>query len=206
MRDYYEVLGVDRGATDKEIKDAYRLLVKKHHPDVNDGASSEEFIEIQRAWEVLSSSEERAFYDEHGFSKTDDDMSNLQNLASELVFRCMNADIQPDHLINEIEKEVNDVIEKLKSQKKDCENDLNKMLRQKEALKVKDGLKYDIMSIAIDNLIRQAEAEKFTIEQQVSIREKLLVFIENYEKAEDKVKTDFGFAQYVRPSFGFPSP
>ena len=45
MRDLYDILGVDRDATAKEIKKAHRRLVKKHHPDINDGQQSQEFID-----------------------------------------------------------------------------------------------------------------------------------------------------------------
>ena len=55
-RDYYEVLGVDRGASDSEIKSAYRKLAKKYHPDINPGdqAAEVKFKEASEAYAVLS--------------------------------------------------------------------------------------------------------------------------------------------------------
>ncbi|MGZ4943520.1 MAG: DnaJ domain-containing protein, partial [Halobacteriota archaeon] len=69
-RDYYEVLGVDRNATEAEIKKAYRKLALKHHPDVSsDKAEAEEkFKEITEAYEVLSNPNKRATYDRFGQS------------------------------------------------------------------------------------------------------------------------------------------
>ncbi len=66
-RDYYEVLGVDRNATDEEIKRAFRKLAFKCHPDHNhnDGAA-EKFKEVNEAYEVLSDPEKRATYDRFG--------------------------------------------------------------------------------------------------------------------------------------------
>ena len=67
-RDYYEVLGLKRGAASKEIKQAYRKLARKHHPDVNPGdkTAEERFKEINRAYEVLSDAEKRKKYDRYG--------------------------------------------------------------------------------------------------------------------------------------------
>jgi molecular chaperone DnaJ len=66
--DYYEVLGLQRGAASKEIKQAYRKLARKHHPDVNPGdkTAEERFKEINRAYEVLSDAEKRKKYDRYG--------------------------------------------------------------------------------------------------------------------------------------------
>lgn len=67
-RDYYEVLGVDRGASADEIKKAYRRLARKYHPDVNkdDPQAAEKFKEISAAYAVLSDPEKRAAYDSMG--------------------------------------------------------------------------------------------------------------------------------------------
>jgi molecular chaperone DnaJ len=67
-RDYYEVLGVSRTATDQEIKSAYRRLAIKHHPDKNpnDAAAEEKFKEAAEAYSVLSDAEQRRRYDRFG--------------------------------------------------------------------------------------------------------------------------------------------
>lgn len=71
-RDYYEVLGVSRDASEDEIKRAYRRLAKQYHPDVNKAPDAEEkFKEIQRAYEVLSDPDKRANYDRFGQAGVD---------------------------------------------------------------------------------------------------------------------------------------
>ena len=69
-RDYYEVLGVERNATDQDIKRAYRRLAKKYHPDVNPGdkEADAKFKEASEAYAVLSDEEKRAKYDQFGHS------------------------------------------------------------------------------------------------------------------------------------------
>src|SRR5512143_1576687 len=74
-RDYYEVLGVAKNATEDDIKKAYRKLAMKHHPDRNQGdgakASEEKFKEAKEAYEMLSDPQKRAAYDQHGHAGVD---------------------------------------------------------------------------------------------------------------------------------------
>ncbi|MBR7928309.1 molecular chaperone DnaJ [Aerococcaceae bacterium zg-ZUI334] len=71
-RDYYEVLGVSRDASDAEIKKAYRQLSKKYHPDINkEPGADDKFKEISEAYEMLSDSQKRAAYDQYGHAAND---------------------------------------------------------------------------------------------------------------------------------------
>src|SRR5437660_12530975 len=67
--DYYELLGVPRKATAKDIRAAFRKLARKYHPDLNPGdkAAEEKFKQLQEAYDVLSDSKKRQMYDQYGF-------------------------------------------------------------------------------------------------------------------------------------------
>ena len=66
-KDYYSILGVDKNASDDEIKSAYRRLAKKYHPDLNKTEeAAAKFKEINEAYQVLGDSQKRASYDQFG--------------------------------------------------------------------------------------------------------------------------------------------
>jgi molecular chaperone DnaJ len=79
-RDYYDILGVPKNATEDDIKKAYRKLAMKHHPDRNQGEgddakkSEEKFKEAKEAYEMLSDAQKRAAYDQHGHAGVDPNM------------------------------------------------------------------------------------------------------------------------------------
>ena len=71
-RDYYEVLGLGKDASEADIKKAYRTMAKKYHPDMNKEAGAEEkFKEVNEAYAVLSDPDKKSRYDQYGFAGVD---------------------------------------------------------------------------------------------------------------------------------------
>lgn len=90
-RDYYEILGISKTASNDEIKSAYKKLAKKYHPDVSkDKNSAEKFKEISEAYAVLSDNNKRAQYDQFGHAGFD------QRYSQEDIFRGFDFDIFSD--------------------------------------------------------------------------------------------------------------
>src|ERR1700754_7661 len=69
QEDYYQTLGVERGANADEVRKAYRKLARKHHPDLNPGdkAAEDRFKKVQEAYDILSDENKRKVYDQYGF-------------------------------------------------------------------------------------------------------------------------------------------
>src|SRR6056297_3061782 len=82
-KDYYDILGVDKDADQKEIKKAYRKLAKKYHPDMNkdDPQASEKFKEISEAYDILSDPNKRKRYDQYGHSGINEEDFNFDDFA-----------------------------------------------------------------------------------------------------------------------------
>lgn len=79
FKDYYKILGVDKGASEKEIKQTYRKLARQFHPDINPGKEAEaKFKEINEAYEVLGDKEKRAKYDNLGNDYASGNFQNYQ--------------------------------------------------------------------------------------------------------------------------------
>jgi molecular chaperone DnaJ len=84
-RDYYSVLGVDRTATENDIKRSFRELARKHHPDVNPADGGEAFREINEAYAVLSDRDSRARYDRWGHADDPGGLSAVVDAAQDVI-------------------------------------------------------------------------------------------------------------------------
>src|SRR5258708_12846137 len=94
-QDYYELLGVSRKAAQKEIRQAYRKLARKYHPDLNPGdkSSEEKFKQVQEAYDVLSDAKKRQMYDQFGFETPGASGGPVPGDAADMPFA-----FRPSHL------------------------------------------------------------------------------------------------------------
>jgi len=78
-KDYYEILNIEKDASEKEIKLAYRKLAKKYHPDLNkkDPKAKEKFIELKEAYDTLKDPIKRKIYDQAGYTPKNIDLSEI---------------------------------------------------------------------------------------------------------------------------------
>ena len=184
MNDLYNILGVERAASPEEIKAAHRRLVKEHHPDKNGGETSQAFLDIQKAYEVLSNLSFRATYDEYGFTEADNQFSLISGLAVDVIRHCIKQGAPPHLIINKAEENLQESLAANEATKKGIEEELGKVAAHKAALKQKKKLKVDMFGQIIDGMIRQKEGDLANIMRTIETHEALLDLLDKYEKGE----------------------
>lgn len=195
MKNLYSILGVKKNATGEIIKKAHRRLIKKHHPDKNGGQPSKKFLDIQKAYEILSTPQMRDMYDEHGFTEADNKYALLTQLAAGLINHCIKIGTSPGQLINEAEKQLLHSLEKFKDKKEFIKDEIDKLRAQKDGLKAKNKLKIDMFGQIIIDMMRQKDAEIKKISADIENHESLLDVMAKYEKGDIPIKiVDFGLS------------
>ena len=96
-KDYYRTLGVEKTASNQEIKRAYRKLAKQYHPDVNQEASADQrFKDIQEAFDVLGDEEKRAQYDQYGSNYERMAGAGTDSQPTMTIFSANSTGVNPD--------------------------------------------------------------------------------------------------------------
>lgn len=200
MKDFYEILGVEKDATLEEIKRQYRKLSKKHHPDK--GGDAEIFAEITEAYQVLSDTEKRAAYDRGEYVSNERNPEDLARMRLAALFdRAISNTFFEEAKRRDI---ISDLKGALKKTKKTAENDV-KALRERikvlgEISKRLSG-KDDLLNQVVDNNKRVAHQ---AIEGTKSEIERLKLLIElcddyNYNTAAESTGGIAGFLAEPSP-------
>jgi len=162
---FYHSLGLNKGATEDEIKKAYRELAKTKHPDK--GGTEEDFKSISLAYEVLSNREKRAKYDRgEPFESEDRDTRARRNLCK--IFNTITDDGYFDHtrsdLFKRIRGEVNEIVLKMESDLEDAEIRIGKLEEIKSRIRGADFL-----IESVDNSISMLNMRVTGIEEEIEV-------------------------------------
>lgn len=183
MRDFYEVLGVDRTASPEEIKAVYRKLASKHHPDK--GGDTAEFQTIQKAYEVLSDAEKRANYDANGHGPSTSEMVN--NVITEVLMNMIGS--------GQVDVIHYDVSSSLREHFKRAQQNIRQQVRQlransKSCRQVKRRMKAE--NPVMMNALWQQRVQNATnirnLLQQYWLGQKILTALESYTYETEQYK------------------
>jgi len=189
MKDYYYLLGLKQTATLDDIKNSYRRLSKKFHPDVNDGDAffAERFKDIQEAYELLSNTERRKIYDLK-YSNKSETSSNNSNFTPEIEF--FTSDKSGIHIGDDITfkwKTINaDVV----------------VLEPLGPVKPIGEITYKIRNVKVNKINFKIVAVNSNIDRKVEkqIVVNNLTYDEIYKEAYDDIKREMNSNGYIRKS------
>lgn len=183
MRDLYEILGVSRGASQEEIKKAYKKLAQKLHPDK--GGSAQEFQDLQEAYSVLGSEDSRKVYDAGGSMDKGPDLRQraMQELAGLFSTMMASREIPPYvNLVNEMRNQVKNAIVQRRNMRADIKRERRKIKMVRSRLKAKEG------SMLLQ-MLRQKRVEVWrayrSVQQDLKMLDLVLVLIDDYEYEAD---------------------
>ena len=183
MKNLYKILSIKKNATIEQIKNAHRVLVKKHHPDKTGGTTTQDFLDIQKAYETLIKPGSRAFYDEHGFTDTDGEFKKVQGLALAIFKEVMQTRHDPDFFINGVENKLNSLIKQQETILKQLNKSEEMLVSRKKALSFKSS-GMDLASITLDKIMEGIKLSQFQVADSLKAQRSLLKIIGEYEKGE----------------------
>lgn len=183
----YGILGVSREATDETIKDAWRDIVFKCHPDVSNEATIDKFLEIQWAYEFLTDPIKRKKYDETG--EIDDRELELEEAAKENIVSLLKALIYEDARVLKDPREVNLVelmAKRIRAEIKNTDLEKSSLIVMKEKLREIRERFYNrnngsnIIDEALEKEISTIESKQNDNGVRKALFEKMLSIVENY--------------------------
>lgn len=190
LKNPYEVLGVDKGATTGEIKKAFRDKAKKVHPDVK-GGSKEKFIEAEQAYAVLANPLRRERFDETGQAEDKETFEKrvgkeLQGLVVETI---RHTDWEHDDLIHSVKYAVRLHIETVQGEKRKHQKEANKFKDAAGRAKRK-GVGENLIALAIEQQRLGCEEQINKCDQIITLMEAILIQLDLYEWRVDKKKAE----------------
>jgi curved DNA-binding protein CbpA len=180
----YEILGVNKHSTKKEIKDAYRKLSKKYHPDNNpdDPEAEEKFKDIALAYEILSDPEKKEYYDKTGEAKPAGDPEQIrirQDLAILLSESIAKLSEYPELNI------VDHILDSLYARQVELKNEINVFIQSvinfQNVGKRITSTEENILRELTENMVEQSQYKKEQLIRQRKYNDKLIQIVNNHK-------------------------
>jgi len=185
--DPYKTLEVESNSSTQEIKKAYKKKAAVHHPDK--GGDEEEFHQIKLAYNVLSDPERREKYDKTGKVYDSPKVeSTIESNLTELFAAIIEQEHFKGNIIDNAKHMVSERISALSSNVNKTRKKLNKLEKNKNRIKVSDG--QNIFQILIDGKIYRLTQEIDNMDSEISIAEKVLSLLVEYEDMSPEEKQD----------------
>lgn len=186
MSDHYEALGVERGASDEEIKDAYRRAARKAHPDK--GGSPEKFYPVQKAYAVLKDKGRRERYD-RGIPEPEDDTRTeaLQELARLFMSAVDELDVDHDDLIAAVRFAIQKTKDKVRQARRQVEKGIAKLRSAAKRLgRRKDAKGEDIVGLMLKQSIEKGEGALVEADRERDRLDLMLQMVDDYQYSTDE--------------------
>jgi DnaJ-class molecular chaperone len=177
-RDYYKILGIKKGATRDQVRRAYRVLSKNHHPDVN-GGDSDEFLKIKKAHDVLLDQKGRKFYDTYGCEEGGEKFKNVVATFRNIIKSLMKK-YRPEELPYQIEKTIVSTISKYESDIRRAEEGIAGLEMTLTKLR-KGSANKDLLKLATETLIDDNKAAIAASNNHLDILNTMKKIVEGYD-------------------------
>jgi curved DNA-binding protein CbpA len=188
MENYYDILEINKSATPEEIKEAYRKLVKIHHPDIN-GGKDEKFKQISEAYSVLIDPEKRKAYDSGKYEPVE--KLAAYNILTETLFRMVtdflveNKSINYPKFIKKLETEIENIKKEIKFTKELIANikTAHGVIKKKKKTKSPDCYKE-----ALEKFKEECNSRLRELKHMFLMKRKLLMVANEYEQATKPIE------------------
>lgn len=183
MKNYYDILGIKKGASFKEIKQAYRDLSKKHHPDVNGTGCDEEMKNITEAFDVLSDTKKRSFYDKYGYAEGSAGLNGIITFLTGLINDIlMKTQTEPDMFPGFMKFAMIQTRDKYMQDRSKIRADISRLGQAKKSFRTKKGKSpAPIMEMAFNSLVADATKHLDKVTGDIKFADAVLDFLEVYD-------------------------